>query len=1830
MEDDEFVETSDPEEREELCRSRSPYRGIYRQPATYLPGDDHSRRKRIKLHHTFSVPSTPVRSPSILNISLDPSASSPSRRLDTFSSSTPKSSSFAQTPEHAHVMFSENVWIDDTDNLSQDPLMLLTHSDMKHQGLDTTLDVPSSPPPPSCTDDQLTLGEDTRFCGAPSPSPSSPSSKRSRSPDPLSLFDVPSPKPSHSPVAGSPYCSGTPPRSPCRTQHPSESPIRWSISPLTPTSSPQQHLVTSLDKSPPEDAIPGPRAGQETEQLPSEQNEESNDQVLHNTDLHDIPAISRYPLRKRALAQIKPYTVEKIQYKQALRANPDAIVHYRDPGRATNEHYDHTDNHIEESQAPWAPDDDADGYESDGGRRRNRETAIPRAGSGTANDGIPEQPAQYPEILQDLPSTDDEEARDFRKTSKEARRLARERKAKEDRERKEKIENRHKPKAFPLKETKNSSSTEETRRLRSLSLPSDVLPSRSLPSRSPCHINTPARTSPVVFSPTSSPLNELDVARSYSRSPTQSSDVVRHDETESPVEHNILSDAQLETLGRMYPKFMLPALLGDGRPRTAQTKQATSERSASEDKENDVLLPGQTRVRLSRNPGAIKDVKGDTESSDEERGSVTDSDLDIPSTRPPAEPSFEYWESDGTDRDVLVLTDSSAEDSDDGVDDKQIQAYLEDDIGSIRTTSGGYQREENLIDYMLARTRIVHHDSRSRSRRRLSGDAARKRDAKLSKPRISVTIKGGQHMRQTRLNFGHHTGANRSGCKGGGSHSSSPFRRATSDVEDHLPDDARDRVDPEFDPAKKRKSRKQMERERRAHAKGNGLYTFTSDHTRIVTGRKERGMVIVDIEDEGFRRRAPPSSYDWALPFQPAYTTDIAHNKAASKKPSASTDHRVDHDVVQTGVPDSRARALSVDFNIPVLCSGISFGADTYIGKGWLSELVSVIRGEMPPPMPATVALCGIELGPATSIDDFGTSLGRIFDAVFDMIASFWIEAANEKQEWRRIQRVANQLLSWLLAHATETDAEIMRENVRERTSKFVSRIRDLSLEASSIDSFVLSGSWFAVELSARLWPSSLSRGSCTTDQSVSLLVHLLLAYGFERAMDPVLGGRSLDGSITAHDAAELWVSLFHLADHQRDHSESSKQVHPFLSAVMKALEPPWTFAKSALEASETIWRSIFSLCALTQFSLHGMTTSKSRLPACWDFVVLALKSIRLLADDKTDSTIPLVSLRKRDKYIGLVTNRCFHLWSVWNWKLENPSDLFSQLSDIFRSRKFAGLRHEPAEYPSFFKQNDWGSLSRHDRQDTAFTVFLKLLVQAAGCDGVNPNRTLAPKAKKLLSLAIPVGALPFSKKTPLIVQDLTMLHNRFSALAVAIYLDPTHHSSRISHARKYDDFADANETTRIAVIRGMMYFAIMLKTARLSMEGIKGWIESMATVLVNDFRGLQTSEPLATSQAERKIKRDRVVFCLHLLVGSVRTIISAYAAKCEYPDPMFLSSLEPVFRGPQALIDSPRIAEVIRELVQTFLDARKSALPPPQRPRIVPQAAQESQESQDEYYTVDMDYDDPALLAILDGGVQMPNFKEKEAAVKSSIDGRFVWWAWRNLNKWVPEPAAPANDDFSRIDRWLDCWLGCADILIRADGKTWSQFLHLRKSWHISDRRRRRMDLAVMMRVLKLDPMTYLEYQDNYLENLMVALVSPDPTFEREFIALLLSIDGSQHHLLAGLSLDATDDIMDESHEEREPKAMIHVILRNLAGQLQQRAMGDASAELDCEKYVGFCIKMLQAMKDNLSDLMAGSEARQKYLGWCRSIVQIVHEQRGLRVHPRLTFWMAWARELS
>lgn len=172
-----------------------------------------------------------------------------------------------------------------------------------------------------------------------------------------------------------------------------------------------------------------------------------------------------YSFRERKAVQIAPYSVDKLTYKRALKANPDAIVKIRSPGR---HHHRHPDDRyewegLEETQEDGyvydAEEDEDVEWEARERPRRRLSDKDHSHDVRSRSPGLAASTVQYPEILQALPSSDEDEDQETSLLLKEAKKVARmkerERKAKEreqaSREKELRKANKPSTKRFPLK-----------------------------------------------------------------------------------------------------------------------------------------------------------------------------------------------------------------------------------------------------------------------------------------------------------------------------------------------------------------------------------------------------------------------------------------------------------------------------------------------------------------------------------------------------------------------------------------------------------------------------------------------------------------------------------------------------------------------------------------------------------------------------------------------------------------------------------------------------------------------------------------------------------------------------------------------------------------------------------------------------------------------------------------------------------------------------------------------------------------------------------------------------------------------------------------------------------------------------------------------------------------------------------------------------------------------------------------------------------------------------------------------------------------------------------
>jgi len=1134
---------------------------------------------------------------------------------------------------------------------------------------------------------------------------------------------------------------------------------------------------------------------------------------------------TRYPLRARNAQQINPYAYDKGLYMRLMQSNPDAIVRVTSPKRKT------------------------DGY----GRAASEETELD-------NDDMEEDVFVHPrrKVYGVLRRSDD----------------------------------------------LGFLAHEDT------AMDEDDQPEATRPPRRKS--TSPGRWNDVIGSPSHQDMDMVDIGETYEedgmgtpsrksvslrrRGETVSVDSESQEDDGTGSESHFhasprLKDKALRDLGKLWPAVMINRYLQDQSVAPVQRKRALP-RSNTSDEEEGLLQPGKTRVRImSHSPRAIRDIKGDSESSDEpsdsslERGYPPSSEVTSHITSPVIKRISRRKSSSVT----PIYSEDESTSSDDGLDDTEITAWLGEKSVFRKANRKHSLPREDLIDWMLTRTRTVGANPR-RVKRTPTKSGVK------GHHRLQVVTGGAQKVlsgRQTLLTFERANHRRQSS-----SHHNDPRRRSSPGMLTTEDINGKDAGPGEGSSPKHK---------RRIRPHGP-LHVFSSNGARISSGRRKNATLRVNVEDEGFRRALVPPAVRGNGDVRNHSSTPKTKWQAQGNSLFAGPLDAYVTNIIEPIQSRHSAQLCEIkpDFDIPFLTPGIAFRGDTYLGKAWLHELVTILSNESNAIAPFPYSTHGLELSASMSVPDFSTALTVICDRLLEFASSPVGNHAVDLKQWEGIMHVVCQLVSWLPTGADAEDCLLLQTVVREQVLRLINGVEE---RENCSEDIVFTVYWFTVELSARLEytlprPAELSSpGTDVLVQCIMRTMQRLLMYGLQKTMDPIQTNRDgFDTRSVPERTAELWISLFHLLDKCdicSPNLDVGPHVHPLWRVLYQILQS--NGVQSGLESSETIWRMIFSLCSLSQFSVHGMTTSTCRIGAAWELVTVALNHIRLGAELAKDPLCPERSLDKRDAYIGIVVSRCFILCDRWHWDLNHASPMFHQIAEIFRTRSFANLRREASDFPAFMLENNFELLFQYKTGDTAFELFLKLIVQAAKNASNDVDRDArmgsSPMLKKILSLAIPIGSVPFTKANPPSLHELSMLYNRISAVAIAVYLDstPSNVRFRLTHARQYADFKAADETTRMACIRGAMYFALLMQHRRIPLDDVSTWFADMTIVLVDEFK-----ETAHVTDQTVNVTKDRLMFSVQVLLGSIRFILETLQRdpphpKPEYPDPVLLEGRESV-----------------------------------------------------------------------------------------------------------------------------------------------------------------------------------------------------------------------------------------------------------------------------------------------------------------------------------------------
>ena len=152
--------------------------------------------------------------------------------------------------------------------------------------------------------------------------------------------------------------------------------------------------------------------------------------------------------------------------------------------------------------------------------------------------------------------------------------------------------------------------------------------------------------------------------------------------------------------------------------------------------------------------------------------------------------------------------------------------------------------------------------------------------------------------------------------------------------------------------------------------------------------------------------------------------------------------------------------------------------------------------------------------------------------------------------------------------------------------------------------------------------------------------------------------------------------------------------------------------------------------------------------------------------------------------------------------------------------------------------------------------------------------------------------------------EELSMLVNRFSAIAIAILVDGKENANvrqRIDQARRFISFVDADFKSRQICIQASMYMTIVACHLSLDPEAPLQWLGEMCQMLLEEFQKSNQGSMKETNAPRLdgvRLLRHELILLLHLVLRCVTNIIEkpglqADGSASRYPDVALISGRE-------------------------------------------------------------------------------------------------------------------------------------------------------------------------------------------------------------------------------------------------------------------------------------------------------------------------------------------------
>ncbi|GAA6007519.1 hypothetical protein JCM11491_004193 [Sporobolomyces phaffii] len=823
------------------------------------------------------------------------------------------------------------------------------------------------------------------------------------------------------------------------------------------------------------------------------------------------------------------------------------------------------------------------------------------------------------------------------------------------------------------------------------------------------------------------------------------------------------------------------------------------------------------------------------------------------------------------------------------------------------------------------------------------------------------------------------------------------------------------------------------------------------------------------------------------------------------------------------------------DFGIKRLPSGVQFASDdSFTRNGHLYSLLH--------PASASLLSCdvyGLTLDSSASPATIESQLPTLVDAIYDSLSNDASTSSNAASgDICRVLRFLGAFVSTTVASCSSEVKYRFGSALATQLDHLKSRIdSNVALEGAPNAMFGRTRillSWYAVDLTARLGSLSAVGGdSRRLARLVTDLVSRLVQYGVDRSLASLkkVMNEAASGPLYVSDITiEAWTGLVALATREDAIGDAAFDQNDLWTTVTEQTLARVSIAakRGGPIAGEILSLTTMLLCAVSQFSPSGISTSHPRLRAHWPVMLHSLESIKVTTLAGLDSNVSSTAISRRDRYLSTLFARCLLFVERWKWTLDVRDELLGRLFDLVAARRLANLATEPvADFPAqLVEPSKFGSTTLELANDTAFSIFLKLVTAAANN---LPNVTDAEKRKRstqLTRLAVRLAPMTtaWTRQSPELTKNDSILVNHYSLLLNLALLHPAQSAQKVEQASKLLSFAEVDEEARKVTVRAIRYWALAFRAFDIPMQPLLEWLAKIVVQLTTEYLDVEKQRRIERTD---KSKEDQLWPRALLITMSLRLVQDVLRWKkpdssmVAFPDPALLLPAWTSKLLQSALALDPMIGREVLKTIDCFLILRSEALqaiaPPPREPSST------QQDSQDDYGMDEFDFADPAFDALL--GVE-----DAAAPDQFALDARATLDADKTLAKFIKSNLAPAffslvsriygnsvasgptiADRSSYADDVVESWACCIAILVSHGLDSWSAYL--RYGDHSFQRigdgiGKLETSLLLANRIYQYDPSVYSTCAEEILTIWFTTIVSSKLTSQHVLTENLLNCE--------------------------------------------------------------------------------------------------------------------------